>query len=428
MSAFVSTVAQPELLNVFTSARRQLIYAAPGISTDFAKALVSLRGKGIKIRVIIDPAEASFRNGYGELKAVQMLQQANCEVLEVPGNRVSFVIADDTGYLLFNQSLALEEQGPGTNAIRLESVQQQQLLLHFFPPRDLFEATQRIRDIQQAFQKTTIDINQLTTEVDISVGQSVTRPLKSVAFKETEQNLTDTPPVHPDRRRQTMVYTSKFQFVELEFKGANITYKRVDIPKDVLPVRDKRLKEALETKLKILETQENLPKSWLTLKDNVDKTREEFLVKIATANKNVLNLSRKKAFTEAIGALEQTVASAKQELASFLMAEIKQTKNRFVQTLLDFFTETPPDDLRMFVDDVNYPTYLKDYAEDIVRKIDFPKPATETEKVTFTVRYFDVTWEDLNSKKFLEELKEKRLITDHDFAQLRETEQVFKSK
>ncbi|WP_338877284.1 hypothetical protein WBJ53_32890 (plasmid) [Spirosoma sp. SC4-14] len=427
-SPFISTLTQPGLLNVLNTARQQLIYAAPGISTDIAKVLVTLRNQGIKVKVIIDPAEESFRNSYGELKAIQIIQQGNCEVLEVPGNRVSFVLVDNAGYLLFNQSLALEEQGPGTNAVQLNSVQQQQLLLHFFPPRNVFEATQRIRDLQQAVQNAPIDINQLTTEVDTRIGESVACPLNSVIFKEVEKNLTDNPPVHPDRRRQIMIYTSKFQFVELEFKGANLTYKRVDIPKDVLPVRDKRLKDALETKLKILETQDNLPKSWLTLKDNVEKTREEFLVKIITANKNVLNLSRKKAFTEAIVALEQTVASAKQELASFLMAEIKQTKNRFVQTLLNFFTDNPPDELRLFVDDVNYLTYLKDYAEDIIRKINFPKPAAEMEKITFSVRYYDVTWEDLNSEQFLKELNTKGLITDQDFTQLRETEQVFKSR
>jgi len=428
MDPLINTITHSVLIGLLATAHREVVYVAPGVPTNIAEALVALRSKGVRIRVVIDSAETSFRNGYGELAAVERLQKADCEVLEVAGNRISFLITDDAGYLLFNQSLALEEQGPGTNAVQIDAVQQQQLLLHFFPPRDLFEATQRIQALQRAVEQTSVDVSRLTAEVDGRIGQLGATPLNSVVFAEVAESLTNNPPVHPDRKRQTMVYTSKFQFVELEFKGANLGHKRVDIPKDVLPVRDKRLKDALETKLRILEDQKDLPKSWLTLKDEVEKVRETYLVKIASANKNVLNLNQKQAFIDAVKKLEETVSKAKQELSSFLMAEVTRTRNRFAQTLTEFHADNPPDELISYVDDENYPTYLKDYVADKVRRIIFPKPAKEIEKVTFTLRYFDVTWEDLNSEKFLEELQSKKLISKKDFEQLRATEQMFKSR
>ncbi|GAB3740512.1 hypothetical protein [Spirosoma lituiforme] len=428
MASLISTVTHSALLNLFETAQREIIYAAPGLPTAVAEALISSRRKGVNIRVIIDPAETSFRNGYGELEAIKRLQKDGCELLEVPGNRISFLLTDDSGYLLFNQSLALEEQGHGTNAVQIDAVQQQQLLLHFFPPRDLFEATQRIQHLQKAIERTSVNMSRLTAEVDSQVGKTGAQTLNPIAFAEVTESLTNNPPVHPDRRRQTMVYTSKFQFVELEFKGANLGLKRVIIPKDVLPVRDKRLKDALETKLKILENQKDLPESWLKLKDEVDNVREMYLVKIASANKNVLDLTKKLEFTKAIKELENNVNNTKQELAVFLKKTFIQTQERFVQTLVQFFAANPPDDLLLFKDDKNYPDFADDYANGIVRQIKFPNLTTEINNVTFTVRYFDVTWEDLNSEKFLEELQAKKLITDKDFDQLRKTEQMFKSK
>ena len=428
MTTMIGTLTQAALIDLLGTARKDLVYTAPGLSTPVADALVLSRKKGVKVRVIIDPTEASFRNGFGELEAIQQLQMAGCELLEVTGNRISFLLADDTGFLLFNQSMALEEQGPGTNAVQIDAIQQQQLLLYFFPPRDLFEATQRIPFLQQTVAQASVDISQLTADVDSQVGKAGAQPLNQTAFADVAESLTNNPPVHPDRKRQTMVYNSKFQFVELEFKGANLGYKQVIIPKDVLPFRDKRLKEVLETKLKILEDQKDLPESWLKLKDKVDKVRETYLVKVASANKNVLELAKKLAFTKAIQELEKTVDTAKQELAIFLENAFIQTEERFLQTLIPFFMDNPPDKFSRMKDDSSYPTLIEHHAKKVVQGIVFPDSGVETKKVTFTVRYFDVTWEDLNSEKFLEELQAKKLITGKDFNKLRETEQMFKSK
>jgi len=119
-------------------AKRHVLYVAPGIQDEPAKALASLLAHSptLAVTVSIDFDERTLRMGYGTLSAVEGLRAADIRVSQAIGFRSAVLIVDDNGWVFSPTALYLEPE-PQTdetpNALRLTVAQVRELLIRLSP-------------------------------------------------------------------------------------------------------------------------------------------------------------------------------------------------------------------------------------------------------------------------------------------------------
>jgi hypothetical protein len=222
-------------------------------------------------------------------------------------------------------------------------------------------------------------------------------------------------------------YSNKFQYVKLEFSGANLRTKKIELPQKALPVRSTELKKRLETKLELFdkENSEELFKPLEDFKLKVQELRDKFLKPLTIRSENVIKRTDKILFDEEVNKLVKEVQSLKKKIIDKMSEQIERTKERLFNELTDFFIENPQDISSL--GDL-FQTYSKEYvrqeaknlASKTIWKIRWPSPHELVEDFKLVTHYSDITFEDLSNKALIEELKKRELITDIDINNLAE--------
>jgi hypothetical protein len=407
-----------KLVDILFSARERVIWATVNLFEEAAQALIEVRKRNIPITLIIDPSEDAYRNGFGDVNCIRSLEKAGCQIRQAPHNRVSFLIVDQKGYFLFIQSRVLEVEGTGNNAVEIDPILCERLLLEYLPPANVLEATPRLERIMKLAAQATEDLKRLPLEVERAVGNMGVPPLDQEQFEKVKSAIRSNPPLHPDLKRQMNVYTNKFQYVELEFEGANFEQMQVEIPNSVLPFKDVQLKEKLRARLPLFGNLDKFPDVWVDIRNKLDTLRKEYLVKSKKANKNVLAVSNKMEFQAGIMLLRLKLDDARKQLAEFAENEKLDTEARIQNELHEFFKENIPDNLKNHQQRSDFDHQLYKEAIKVVSNIKFPDLSKKLEKVKLHERYSDITWEDLQDEEFRKELFQKGVITDTELKDL----------
>ena len=213
------------------TAKRRIVFLAPALHGPVAEVLAGCwkaLGAG-RVSVILDLDPEVFRLGYGDLKAVQLLEQTASDlgtmIQRQPGIRIGLVLSDDTT-LVYSPTPLLIEAGrcrPRTpNAIRLDRT----------PPgvvRELGQGENGVRDQKIGLDKAT---------------------RKEIG--EIEADLKRNPPQKFDVARRIQVFNAHFEFVEFSLTGTHIDRKTVRIPSRLMGVVDEKTRDELNTTLQLL--------------------------------------------------------------------------------------------------------------------------------------------------------------------------------
>ena len=139
----------------------------------------------------------------------------------------------------------------------MNEIFKQKIIAYYFPPKTPQEKSD--------FENTLIDLSESTKKELSSIADTVLNNqiepfamrLNRDKLKSVVENLEANPPLQPDIKRKIDTYTTKVQFVELKFIGANFHNKKVNIPTEALPYKDAAIKNSLETKLSLFTEIEN---------------------------------------------------------------------------------------------------------------------------------------------------------------------------
>ena len=255
MSAnFIVKLSFKSLNDFIWNAQKRIFYSYPSLHPEIALSIKSKfeNNNNLDIRVVIDPSEKNFRNGYGDIKAIDILKNF-ITIYEAENNLISFIITDDEGFFIFPESRLFEEDGKSFNAARLSRLDILKLIKHFFPPKDMFEKDELFNLTSDADVESRNELKQIVIDIDNDNFTSSIPVLNTKKFQEVRKNLEINPPLEPDLKRKIDVYTAKIQFVELSFTGVNFDVKKVSIPIEALPIKDERLINILETKIRLFE-------------------------------------------------------------------------------------------------------------------------------------------------------------------------------
>jgi hypothetical protein len=390
------SLSSQRIADLVLTAQQAVCYAAPGIQSDVAQAMVEAKNRLGRemLTVCLDFDERVMRMGYGEIGAVELLLDSGISVRSAPGLRVALVVVDAVGYIFTPTALYLEPDPAGItapNAIRMSCDQVAEALARLSPAAKAIAVAQT----KTPEEKARIEA------LPLDVGSD---PVTEAKFAEVGFNLKEAPPVRFDLARQVRVFEPYLQYVELSLTGAAIQRHRLAIPATIQKLGSSEdLEKRLRTTFELIEKGSKL--SSKPLEDALNEIRKNFTRSLGKDHGRVVLKAAKPYLTERLKAFREKLKKHQTDVATELQKHLDESRDQIVAYYLPRVVETPPDALlgqmltgEMSEDDARY--WLKEEL-DLV----FPSAESLIQEMKLDERFKDVTFETLNHEDFLESIK-----------------------
>lgn len=403
----ITNVDDGRLVAFIGAATRRVLYLAPGASDEVAKALCEAWGRlgPTAVHVILDVDPEVCRLGYGTLEGLKALREAAAQartlVCHQPGVRIGLLIADDTTLIYSPTPLLIEAgstQPEHPNAIQLQA-----------PPAEV--------------------------ERDVGLGENPDRdrtvglePVKESQVTAAENDLAGAPPVKFDLARRVRVFTSRFQFVELELTGCYISRKKVPIPstlvglarnRDVASQFHAHFNLVSKAKLEVT-TPEGGAVSERSLRGKRQDIIRAFLIPLKGYGSVVLRANKDR-LVEAIGELEADVKVFQEGVTKELQKLMDDNAGALIDALFPAVKRNPPDAYTKFHGPAVGEGYLRDRLEKDIRDA-FGQAEDLVDEMKVALVFKDIAYESLVDEEFLKVAREampgvKFLHKEYDAAQ-----------
>ena len=429
---FIDTFNWHKLFNTLNCAQKSIYIVMPGVDEALADLLLMIqKEKSVLINVCIDNSEDAIRNGYGDAKSIDKLRLNDVPVKESNGNRISFIIVDTNGFILFPESRIFTADPVGPNAMELDAFNCTRLIAYYFPPENIHEKEKLQERFDNSFEQQSKWVEKLTHEITDGTLH-ITENLDTQKFTAIQKALIKNPPIAPDLQRQIKTYNAKVQFVELKFSGINLHARTISIPKDAVPINNPELKKLLLTKMKLFQNAED-NKSFQVfsqLKRKVDARRADYLKPITCREgKSIIEVELKGAFNGRLEKIKVEIQELNQHLPDIIETSLSEIRQVFSNELFKLYSEPQnfPKHLEKYQIKETRTEKLKAYISSLVESI-FDKVAREAENICLEEFYYDLTFQDFSDKKFIEELKKKDIMKDEDIKGIVDMKNAFAEK
>lgn len=380
----ICSIDEATLVHEIDKARLRLVFVAPGVTEQVAKALARAwkRLGTASVSVILDVDAEVYRLGYGTEQGWKELEKAAANlqelVLHQPGVRICLLISDETTFV-FAPTPLLVEAGPSTttqpNAIRLG---------------------QPSLALQQ--------------DLGISEDGSATRTigLDSVPrskVEELKRNLAENPPVKFDLARRVRVFNSQLEFVELELHGCFVSRKTASISSDLMGLADDdATRNRLRSSFKVIGeadlVDEDKKLSEKSLKDERKRITDKYLTPLQGFGTVILR-ANKAAFDKEVEGLRALVIEFQAKLTAKLHAIMDTNAKKLAEALAPSVERKRPDRWTRFLGPNPKAGDVRIQLEAEIRD-SFGKVEDITKEMRVGVVYKGLTYETLNDKKFCE--------------------------
>lgn len=378
------------LIRLISGAQRRIVFVAPGVSESLAAALAEAwkRLSPVNVNIVLDPDPEVIRLGYGTIQGLEILKSAarfqKAVVLMRRGVRIGLLVSDDDCVVYSPAPLLIEAQ-PKTN-----------------------EAENGF-----LFQKSS-DSAPITTQLLDASAKPGDQTLTEELFNEVKTKVQKAPPVNFELARRVRVFTSHFQYVELEMVGCMLSRKKARIPPDLLvPGQSKEIEQRLSAQLRVLEdlplevTDQQNPNRKITERTIMDmrqKLERDFLINITGYGK-VIYRARKEAFMKEFLELQRTVQQFSEGVVNIINENITKIKNSLMDVLLPFVLQNPPNRyLKIpFANSNRVEAIKKQLEQDVNAIVGTAEQHVRTMKVK--VIFKDITYESLMDEEFLQQAR-----------------------
>ena len=198
MDNLFTAISSEKMASLLNEASKRVILATPAVFEVTARALLAAHHRlgSDSITIVVDCDEEVFRLGYGEIAALQMLQESGIALRQCSGLRVGVLICDDQGWVFSPTALYVQPEvhsNETPHAVCISGPELERLALRICPISE--ESVSGSPDDSQA---------------EIGVTHLTERDVQNV-----EGNLKIAPPVAFDIARQVRVFQPYIQYVEI---------------------------------------------------------------------------------------------------------------------------------------------------------------------------------------------------------------------
>lgn len=420
---YIKSFTEDEFCSFILQAKVSLYICLPMLHPKVMEVINELyddREGKISINIGLDFSDGTFRQGYGEIATYDDMWMEGLNVRQMQDNRISFIINDSVGYFLFFESRYLLPADKATlNAVLIDPISIIRLKQHFFKA---FKKNELSDHFANAIIAESNQMKNIEAEFQVPgiINSSV---INQETIESVRESLRKNQPLKPDYKRIVEIYSNKFQYAKLVFKGSNIMYRKIELPKDVLPIIDAELKDKLETRLNLFDKddEENCFEPLDIYKAKIVGLRERFFTKIKSREESLMSKQHKVEFEAQYKVIQDELVAVKENIINELAKQIETTKTRLLSDLKEFFLVNPkalfPEEPYLWTNKEYVESEAAAFAQDLIynpRKIKWPKAHLMLDEFKLSVQYSDITIEDLNSNEFIKELKEARLIGQAD--------------
>ena len=394
LSLFLA-LSSRRIAGLIRQATKHVCYAAPGIQSEVAAALVELKQKSpdVSITINLDFDEKTLRMGYGSLEAVETLRANGIDPVHFAGFRSSILLVDRDGWVFTPTALYLESEPHSDetpNALRLSSDQVRELFMRLSPPA-------RTEAIELAVTK---EESQQIAAIPLEVS---TQRIETTYFTEVKNAIIQAPPVQFDVARQVRVFEPYLQYVELSLTGAAIQRHRIRIPKSIPGLSSSTdLEGRLQTTFDLIETSGSLSSN--ALETELNDIRKNLTPSLGKDHGRVVLKSVKPHLNQRIEEFRAKLTKHQDKIRTDLQKYLDESRKQVVDHYLPIATSQPPDEL---IGGLFGPPTEKDIRTWLEEELDkvIPKAEKLTTKMVLEVRFKDVTFETLNHPEFFEAVK-----------------------
>ncbi len=379
---------------LISQAANRIIYAAPGVQTDAANAIVSQveRVQDLAVTVSLDFSEQTLRMGYGTLDGVDFLRKAKIEPTHSPGLRCGILIIDGRGWVFTPTALYLEAEPQSDetpNAVELSQTQVQTLAIRLSP------AAKKLAIKEAETPEKAAEVSSINLELGIA-------PVTQEQMVTVKKSIDTAPPVKFDVVRQVRVFEPYLQYVELSLTGAAVQRHRVRIPSELLNLgASEDLQGKLKTTLDLIEKDSSL--SSKPLEDELNKIRKNLTRSLGKNHGRVVLKSAKPRLQERLDKLRKDLEGYQEKVEEELQAKLDESKEQVLKYYLPLVRENPPDELlgsHVNITDDTITKWVKAKLSSV-----FPSAESLIQKMMLEDGYKDVTFETLNRPDFHETVK-----------------------
>lgn len=395
-SSIFTALSSRKIATLIGKAVKRVIYAAPGIQPEPAKALVELYSQLLRpeLTIALDFDEQTLRMGYGSLEAAKSLRDAGVEIKHSPGFRCGILIVDDDGWTFTPVAhyLEAEPQSDETpNAVVLSREQVRELAVRLSPES-------RREAVQQA---ATPEVADKIAELPIELGEN---SISINHFAKVSEAIKAAPPVKFDVVRQVRVFEPYLQYVEMHLSGAAIQKHRVQIPADLQALgASDDLKGRLRTTFDLLEEKSKL--SSKSLEDELKQIRDDLTPSLGKNHGRAVLKAAKPHFETRIETFREKLADHQREVSKNLQADLDKSRDQVVAYYLPLAMAKPPDSV--IGGSMIQPPPKEAFEKWLCRRLEtvFPKAEKLIQKMVLEVQFKDVTFETLNRPDFITAVK-----------------------
>jgi hypothetical protein len=316
----VINIDDEQIIAAVGAASSRLIIVAAGLSRAVAEAVAAkwryLGPAAVKVVLDVDPEVC--RLGYGELAAIELLQQAAQDVgaslHHQQGIRICVVITDEATIVYAPTPLVVEAKShkpTQPNGVRLD----------FTPPKLVESVTAPRAD---------------STEPAIAPVKVEAEDVKVLA-----KDLAENPPVKFDISRKVHVFNAAFEFVEFKLEGCSIARKTVRLPSDlVVAAKDQQTRNRVNSNFHLID-KENSRLSGERVMNLKEFISRKFLVNLTNYG-NVVLRTNKADFESAVKTLVRYVERFQKRVKKELQSAIDDSRKSLVEALLPAVISNPP--------------------------------------------------------------------------------------
>lgn len=342
------------------------------------------------VQVVLDVSATTSRLGYGEFEAIEMLQFAGLEIKQQSGLRLGVLLCDGRGWSFVSAPCLVEaeahEQDNVCNAIVLTEIQ--------------------VIALRAELPAATPSIAQITPDkLQSPIQKSIigAEPVKTETIQQVKTALKLAPVQAFDLARQSQVYTSLVQFVELKLEGLNLQARKVSLPKDLslITTSDEELKKRVSTTLKLLEKIDT-PKQLADISEKINELRASFLVPVGNLGRIIIKHKRND-FEVILAEIKKDLDKCRIETQNLIKAGLEKTKHALVADLVRAVLKNPPMQFRGM-----YQLNNADAERYVIKELDkvFPHAEKLVEGMKISCIYKDVTYDMLKNEDFANKLND----------------------